>query len=112
MAAPQPNKQQQSGFLKGLQARVAADGETVGHVLDPNRTADTVQFPDPSVPGESAATDSGTPQSMAAIQMARRTDAGPRQPPYAASTSPEWKISPWLIGAAGLIVVALLLAMM
>jgi hypothetical protein len=49
---------------------------------------------------------------MAEIQMARRTDAGPRQPPYAASTSQEWKISPWFIGAAGLIVVLLLLAMM
>ena len=83
-----------------------------GTCWDPNGTADTVQFPDPSVPGEASATDSGTPQSMAEIQMARRTDAGPRQPPYAASTSQEWKISPWFIGAAGLIVVLLLLAMM
>jgi hypothetical protein len=109
MAGPEPKKPQQSEFLKDLQDRVAADPEMVEHVLDPNRTPETVRFRDPSVTGTASTTDSGTPQSVAEFEMARRTDAGRREPRAITNNR---NTSTWLGGVAVLIVVILALVWM
>jgi hypothetical protein len=106
MAVTPPNRRQRSEFLKDLEDRVRADGETVGHVLAPHRTTETVLFPDPSARPPSA-TDSGAPQSMAEFEMARRTDAGPRAP---AALNKRDRL-PWLFGAVALIVLGSVLAL-
>ena len=68
-----------SEFLKDRQDRIPADSETVGQILNPNRTEKTVRFPDPSLSQENSSNESQTPQSMADMVMARRTDAGRRE---------------------------------
>ena len=72
MAETQPIKTKERGFLED---RVAADGEMVGQVLNPDRTPETVRFPDPAVAGQQA-DDSRSPDTVAEFEMARRTDAG------------------------------------
>jgi hypothetical protein len=105
MAETSRNRRQNSEFLKDLEDRVRADPEMVGHVLDPNRTTETVRFPDPSARPPSA-TDSGIPRSIAEFEMARRTDAGPRLP---ASINKRNTVL-WLVVAAALIALVSLLA--
>ena len=112
MVGPQPRKPQQSEFEKDQQDRVVADAEMVGQILDPNRNSETVLFPDPSVPNPASATDSGAPQSIAALEMARRTDAGRRQPRTAAIVTDKRSMLPLLGGAVLLIVLILALAWM
>jgi hypothetical protein len=107
MAGPELKKPQQSEFIKDQQDRVAADAGMVGQILEPNRTSETVRFPDPSVPGPASGTYSSTPQSMAELELARRTDAGRRQPRSAATGTNKGNI--WLGGAAALIVLILAL---
>jgi hypothetical protein len=110
MATPQPKKPQQFEFIKDQQDRVAADAEMVGQILNPSRTPETVRFRDPSAKGTASAPDRGTPQSMAEFEMARRTDAGRREPRAAATGTNRWNM--WLGGAAVLIVLTLALAWM
>jgi uncharacterized protein YjbJ (UPF0337 family) len=95
------------GFLED---RVAADGEMVGQVLNPNRTPETVQFPDPAVPGQSA-DDSASPDSVAEFAMARRTDAG-RANPGAVHVVSKRTMLLLLGGAALMIVLIVALAWM
>jgi hypothetical protein len=66
-----------SRVSKVLEDRIAADGEQVAHTLEPDRNPDTVRYPDPEAPSGRDGT-ATTPQTNAEVQMARRTDAGPR----------------------------------
>jgi hypothetical protein len=70
---------------KILEDRVRPDAELVGQVLDPGRTPETVQYPDPKAPDIDR--DASGADSVAEIEMARRTDAGAKQPGTAAYTS-------------------------
>lgn len=58
---------------KMFEDRVRADGEVVEHALTPDRTPDKVIYPDPQEPRTAGQTG---PDSIADIQMSRRTDAG------------------------------------
>jgi hypothetical protein len=101
MAAP---LRKEPPVSKILEDRVRPDGETVGHVLDPLRTPDKVIYPDPEAPGTEGQT---APDSMADVQMARRTDAGPLE----AETSKYRESSPalWVVlGVLVLLVVAIM----
>jgi hypothetical protein len=101
MAAPQ---RKVSPVSKTLEDRVRADGETTGHALEPDRTPDKVIYPDPEAPHTEGQT---APDSMADIQMARRTDAGPLE----AETSRHRESSPvlWIaLGVLVLLVVAIM----
>jgi hypothetical protein len=61
-----------------LTDRIRADSEMVEQVLNPDRTDENVRYPDPAFPADSN-TQSTAPDSLAAMKMARRTDAGRRQ---------------------------------
>jgi len=81
MAAPNQNdarrERDDPGFFeKSMEDRVAATTEDVDHLLDPDRTPETVRYPDPDPAGR----DGGAPDSMADVEMARRTDAGNYRP--------------------------------
>lgn len=110
MADPGLKKPQRSEFVKDQEDRVAADAEMVGQILNPNRTSETVRFPDPSLPGRDGGTNSGAPQSMAELEMARRTDAGRREP--LAATTATTKGNKWFAVVAVLVVAILALAWM
>jgi hypothetical protein len=107
MAGTQPIKPKERGFLED---RVAADGEMVGQVLNPDRTPETVQFPDPAVAGQSA-DDPSSPDSVAEFEMARRTDAG-RPNPRVVQVASKRTLLLLLGGAALLIVLIVALAWM
>jgi hypothetical protein len=64
---------------KALTDRIPADGEQVSHTLDPDRNPDTVRYPDPEASHLRGDGEALGAQSNAEIQMARRTDAGPRE---------------------------------
>jgi hypothetical protein len=103
MAEAQRKLREEPPVSKILQDRVRPDAELVGQVLDPDRTPDTVRYPDPKAPA--ALDDSGGADSIAEVEMARRTDAGRRQ------TAPSGAFAPggillWFIAVAA---VALLL---
>ncbi len=104
MAAPQTRT---SAAPKVFEDRVRADAETVSHVLAPDRTADNVRYPDPTAPHTGGQT---APDSIADIQMARRTDAGA----YQAGGGPAPRgmpALPWIALGAGLIVILALLVL-
>jgi hypothetical protein len=89
---------------KALEDRVRADTETVEHVLDPGRTPDKVIYPDPEAPraeGETA------PDTMAEVEMARRTDAGA----FEAEPSRDGGTSPMLWVALGVLVLIVVAVM-
>ena len=95
MAAPQTRD---PPVPKMFEDRVRADAETVEHVLNPDRTPDKVIYADPEAPrteGQAA------PDSMADVEMARRTDAGPLE----AETSKSRGVSPALWVALGVLVI-------
>ena len=101
MAAP---LRKEPPVSKILEDRVRPDAETVSHVLDPDRTPDKVIYPDPHAPGTEG---QPAPDSMADVEMARRTDAGPLE----AETSRSREMSPvlWIaLGVLVLLVVAML----
>jgi len=89
--------------------RIAADGEQVAQVLEPNRSADNVRYPDPHSPGSVDDGLSATPDSNADFQMARRTDAGPSEAaermPGKTKTYSVWL---WIIGGGILLLIAAL----
>jgi hypothetical protein len=72
MAATQPKRREEPPVSKVLEDRVRPDAEMVGQILDPARTPETVQYPDPEPP-------QGGVDSIADVEMSRRTDAGPRE---------------------------------
>jgi hypothetical protein len=101
MAAP---LRKEPPVSKILEDRVRPDAETVAHVLDPDRTPDKVIYPDPEAPRTEGQT---APDSMADVEMARRTDAGP----FEADISKDRQTSPvlWVaLGVLVLLVVAML----
>lgn len=93
---------------KALRDRIEADAEQVAHTLNPDRQPGTVLYPDPQAPRSRDA--APAPQSNAEIQMARRTDAGPR------AVASDWisadvsTLTLWGAGAAGLLLVMAMLA--
>jgi hypothetical protein len=91
---------------KILEDRVGADAELVGQVLDPGRTPDVVAYPDPKAPN--VLDDTPGADSVAEMQMARRTDAGARQP--AADTYRSGGALVWVGAIAALAIVLLALA--
>ena len=108
MAEAQPNTRPGSRVSKALEDRIQPDGEMVGQVLEPNRSRETVQFPDPSSPQHAPADYQSAPDSVADVQMSRRTDAGAYEP-LADDRSNRWNGLPWLIGAAVLLIVVVAL---
>jgi hypothetical protein len=58
---------------KAFTDRIRADSEMVEQVLNPGRTDENVRYPDPPFREEDGVT---APDSLAAIKMGRRTDAG------------------------------------
>jgi hypothetical protein len=72
MAATQPKVREEPPVSKVLEDRVRPDAEMVGQILDPARTTENVRYPDPEPPR-------GGVDSVADVQMARRTDAGPQE---------------------------------
>jgi len=97
---------------KVLEDRIAADGEQVSHTLDPDRRPDTVRYPDPQAPHEKDSGQAVSPQSNAEIQMARRTDAGPREAVIAKRFDGAPTLLLWGGGAVGLFLVfAVLIAL-
>lgn len=90
---------------KMYEDRVRADAETVDHALEPDRTPDKVIYPDPEALGTAGET---APDSMADVQMARRTDAGPLE----AETSKHREASPvlWVVLTVLVLVVVAIMA--
>jgi hypothetical protein len=88
---------------KALTDRIPADGEQVSHTLD--RDTDTVRYPDPHAPHERDDGQSLSPQSNAEIQMARRTDAGPKEVATGMSSAGSSTLMLWVAGAIGLLLV-------
>jgi hypothetical protein len=82
---------------KMFEDRVRPDAETVEHALEPDRTPDKVFYRDPEAPRTEGQT---APDSMADVEMARRTDAGPLE----AETSKYRESSPALWVALGVLV--------
>jgi hypothetical protein len=78
MADAQRKPREEPPVSKVLTDRVRPDAEFVGQVLDPGRTRETVHYPDPQAPA--SLDESGGAESVAEVQMARRTDAGAKQP--------------------------------
>lgn len=78
MAEARRKPREEAPVSKVLTDRVRPDAELVGQVLDPGRTRETVDFPDPQAPA--SLDESGGAESLAEVQMARRTDAGTSQP--------------------------------
>ena len=78
MAEAQRKPREEPPVSKVLTDRVRPDAEFVGQVLDPGRTRETVHYPDPQAPA--SLDESGGAESVAEVQMARRTDAGAKQP--------------------------------
>jgi len=92
---------------KALKDRIAADGEQVAHTLDPDREPDTVRYPDPQAPHARDDGQALAPQTNAEIQMARRTDAGPKE--AAIGVADRSMLLLWGAGAAGLFLVIVVL---
>lgn len=90
---------------KALQDRIAADGEQVEHTLAADREPDTVRYPDPQAPHARDDWRAIAPQSNAEIQMARRTDAGPKQAAARESFADSSTLLMWGVGAIGLMLV-------
>ena len=90
---------------KALKDRIAADGEQVAHTLDPDREPDTVRYPDPQAPHARDDGQALAPQSNAEIQMARRTDAGPKEAAIGATSADRSTLLLWGAGAAALFLV-------
>ena len=95
---------------KILEDRIAPDGEQVAHILDPDRTPDTVRYPDPSAPHDARDAGATSAQSNADIQMSRRTDAGPSFASDRANASEGSTMKIWLAGAGLILVIAVLIA--
>lgn len=111
LQSPELVKAEEPHVSKMLTDRIRADGEQVGHVLEPDR-ADTVLYPDPTAAGVDDAGATTAP-SNAQMQMARRTDAGPRTAPYGTPGGQVSRKLGWLIGGVALLlVVALLIAVL
>ncbi len=91
---------------KILEDRVRADAELVGQVLDPGRTPDVVAYSDPKAPN--VLDDTPGADSVAEMQMARRTDAGAGRPAADAFRSGGPLL--WVGAIAALAVVLLALA--
>jgi hypothetical protein len=106
MAEAQRKPQEEPPVSKVLEDRVRPDAELVGQVLDPGRTRETVQYPDPKGPDSGG--DSGGADSLAEVEMTRRTDAGAKQPGAAAYAS--GGVLPWLAMVAAVALVLLVFA--
>ena len=78
MAEAQRKPREEPPVSKVLTDRVRPDAEFVGQVLDPDRTPETVRHPDPKAPA--SLDDTAGADSVAEMQMSRRTDAGAKQP--------------------------------
>lgn len=90
---------------KALTDRIPADGEQVSHTLDPDRSPETVRYPDPEAPGERDDETALGAQSNAEIQMARRTDAGPREAATGVAKPDGSRLLLLAVGAIGLLLV-------
>jgi hypothetical protein len=106
MAEAQRKPREEPSVSKVLTDRVRPDAELVGQVLDPGRTRETVHYPDPQAPA--ALDESGGAESVAEVQMARRTDAGAKQPGAGAYGSGGALL--WFAAVAAVAVVLLVLA--
>jgi hypothetical protein len=106
MADAKRKPREEPPVSKVLEDRIRADAELVGQVLDPGRTRETVQYPDPKAPD--AGGDSGGADSLAEVQMARRTDAGAKQSGAGAYTS--GGVLLWFAAVAAVALVLLALA--
>jgi len=97
---------------KALTDRIRADGEQVSHTLDPEREPDAVRYPDPQSPNERDDEQSVSPQSNAEVQMARRTDAGPKAAATGASSADRSMLLLWVSGAVAVfLVIAVLISL-
>lgn len=93
--------------------RIAADGEQVSQVLEPDRTSDNVRYPDPHAPDSVDNGLSDSAGSNAEFQMARRTDAGPEEAMnHISRKTSSTSIWLWIIGGGALLLVAALVASM
>jgi hypothetical protein len=106
MAEAQRKPREEPPGSKILEDRVRADTELVGQVLDPGRTPDIVAYPDPKAPN--VLDDTPGADSVAEVEMARRTDAGARQP--AADIYRSGGVPLWIGAVAALAIVLLALA--
>lgn len=106
MAEAQRKPREEPPVSKVLTDRIRPDAELVGQVLDPGRNRETVDFPDPQAPA--SLDESGGAESIAEVQMARRTDAGARQPGAVAYKSGGAVL--WFAAVATVAVVLLALA--
>lgn len=114
-AAPRKSSENESvarnepRFSKALEDRIPADGEQVSHILDPDRTPDTVRYPDPQAPFDARDAGATSAQSNADIQMARRTDAGPAMAADRAQSAQGSSMLVWFAGAAALVLLVVVL---
>ena len=93
--------------------RIAADAEQVAQVLEPNRSAENVRYPDPHSPSSVDDSLSATPISNAEFQMARRTDAGPSEAMERMSgVTKTYSVWLWIIGGGTLLLITALVANM